>query len=307
MSRPPSVVCVPLDVMMGIDFPPRRQLLSPWLFASSINMLTAYRGTGKTWTALSIALAAASGGQFLKFSAPEPCRVLYIDGEMAATEIQGRLRQLLPMFPDFNHDNFSLITPDLQGNALPDISTLKGQADLDDWTQRADLIVVDNLSSLARSGVENEAESWNAVATWALRMRREGRAVLFIHHTGKNGQQRGTSKREDLLDTSIILSRPEDTQEGASFTWEWSKVRGLHGAEIEPLRADLVTNAVGHLSWACQSVGDMKLEEVRQLRAEGRTVRQIAADLDISKSAAGRYVRQLERTTEDYRSASDGR
>ena len=139
------------------------------------------------------------------------------------------------MMPDFDANNFAIISPDLQDRALPDISTLAGQLELNDWTQNADLIVVDNLSSLARSGVENDAESWNAVATWALRMRREGRAVLFIHHAGKGGQQRGTSKREDLLDTSILLTRPEDETTGAAFTWEWSKVRGLHGRDIETL------------------------------------------------------------------------
>lgn len=302
----PQVTCVPLDVVMSIEFPPRRTLLSPWLAASSINMLTAYRGTGKTWTALSIALAAASGGQFLRFAAPEPCRVLYIDGEMAATELQGRLGQLLPMFPDFDHGNFCLITPDLQESALPDISTKRGQEELNPWTSQADLIVVDNLSSLARTGVENEAESWSAVATWALRMRREGRAVLFIHHTGKNGQQRGTSKREDLLDTSIVLSRPDDAQPGAAFTWEWSKVRGLHGAEIEPLNAQLITNAHGRLSWSCRSAGDARSDQVRALLAEGRTVSQIAEELGVSRSVAGRYAKKVRDSSQSYQEASGG-
>lgn len=293
----PEIVCVPLDVFAGLQFPPRRILLAPWLTASSINMLSAYRGTGKTWTALSIALAVASGGQFLRFTAPAPARVLYVDGEMAGTDLQHRLQRLIPMFPDIESRNFSVINPDVQCRALPDLSTYQGQAELEQWTSQADLIVIDNLSSLARTGAENEAESWVIVADWALRMRREGRAVLFVHHTGKNGQQRGTSKREDLLDTSIILARREDQQAetaGAGFSWEWSKARGLHGADIEPLQADLVTNQHGGLSWACRQVGDIRLEEVRALRAEGRSARQIAEELGISKSAAGRYMKQLD-------------
>ena len=303
--RVPTVVCVSADVFLGIEFPPREILLAPWLVSSSINMLTAYRGTGKTWAALSIAAAVATGGQFLTFQAPAAKRVLYIDGEMPANQLQERIRGILPMMPKLDPDYLEIISPDLQTRALPDISTLSGQIELDDWTKRADLIIVDNLSSLARTGIENDAESWSAVATWALRMRREGRAVLFIHHAGKGGQQRGTSKREDLLDTSIILSRPEDAQNGASFTWEWSKARGLHGDDLEPLQAELVTSH-GGLVWTCKSAGDARLDQVRALRAEGRTVRQIAAELDISKSAVGRYFKQLDSCPNDYREASGG-
>lgn len=300
----PTVICAPLDVFLGIEFPPREILLAPWLVSSSINMLTAYRGTGKTWAALSIAIAVATGGQFLTFQAPAAMRVLYIDGEMPATQLQDRIRGILPMMPTIDPDNLAIISPDIQFRGMPDISTLTGQIELDDWTNRADLIVVDNLSSLARTGIENDAESWTAVATWALRMRREGRAVLFIHHAGKGGQQRGTSKREDLLDTSIILSRPENAQNGASFTWEWSKARGLHGDALEPLQAELVTNVHGRLAWACKRAGDALLEQVRALRNEGRSARQIAAELETSKSAVGRYFKKLDSCPKEYRDAS---
>jgi putative DNA primase/helicase len=34
--------------------------------------------------------------------------------------------------------------------------------------------------------------------------------LLIVHHTGKGGEQRGTSRREDVLDTSISLRRPAD-------------------------------------------------------------------------------------------------
>ncbi|RYF37656.1 MAG: hypothetical protein EOO38_25915 [Cytophagaceae bacterium] len=82
-ERPaPTVWCLPSDVFLGMEFPPREILLAPWLVGSSINMLTAYRGTGKTWAALSIATAVASAGQFLTFEAPAAKQVLYIDGEM---------------------------------------------------------------------------------------------------------------------------------------------------------------------------------------------------------------------------------
>ena len=103
---------------------------------------------------------------------------------------------------------------------MPDLSTLEGQTAVNAMlTPETALIVVDNISCLCRSGRENEAESWLPVQGWALRQRAAGRAVLFIHHSGKNGEQRGASKREDILDTVIKLKRPVDYEpsQGAVF------------------------------------------------------------------------------------------
>ena len=93
---------------------------------------------------------------------------------------------------------------------MPDVSTVAGQAAIDHMIQDAEVVFVDNLSCWARSGRENEAESWLPIADWILSLRRRGIAVVLVHHAGKGGQQRGTSKREDLLDVVIGLSRPKD-------------------------------------------------------------------------------------------------
>jgi hypothetical protein len=51
--------------------------------------------------------------------------------------------------------------------------------------------------------------------------------VLLIHHAGTNGRQRGTSRREDALDTLIALKRPEDysPEQGARFEVHFEKLR----------------------------------------------------------------------------------
>jgi hypothetical protein len=56
-----------------------------------------------------------------------------------------------------------------------------------------------------------------------------GYAVLLVHHTGKSGDQRGASRREDLLDTSIKLVKPENGSggvDGAEFEVHFTKTRG---------------------------------------------------------------------------------
>jgi hypothetical protein len=102
----------------------------------------------------------------------------------------------------------NVITPDLQTRFMPDLASFEGQAAAIAEVIPPDtsLIVVHSLSSLVRGDArENDAESWSAVAEWALQQRVMGRSVLFDHHAGKSGAQRGTSKREDLLDTVLAL------------------------------------------------------------------------------------------------------
>src|SRR5690348_11586966 len=152
---------------------------------------------------------------------PQPRRVLYLDGEMPANAMQRRLAAIVrgfdpqPPKPDF----FRLLSADVIDGGLPDLGTPAGQAEIDAAIGDAELVIVDNLSALLRCGKENEAESWLPVQSWALAHRRTGRSILFIHHAGKGGLQRGTSRREDVLDTVIGLRRPGNyrAEQGARF------------------------------------------------------------------------------------------
>ena len=56
-------------------------------------------------------------------------------------------------------------------------------------------MILDSLSTLVRSGVENEAESWAPIQDWLLTHRWQGRTIILVHHEGKGGKPRGSSKR----------------------------------------------------------------------------------------------------------------
>ena len=72
-------------------FPSRAKLLDPILPEKGLAMLYAPRGIGKSWLGLSIGLAVAGGSSLLRWKAPEPRRVLLVDGEMPLTDLQSRL------------------------------------------------------------------------------------------------------------------------------------------------------------------------------------------------------------------------
>ena len=69
-----------------------------------------------------------------------------------------------------------------------------------------------------------------------------GMSVAAVHHAGTNGRQRGTSRREDALDTVIALRRPEDysSEQGARFEIHFEKLRNrANGSGALPFDATL--------------------------------------------------------------------
>ena len=85
-----------------------------------------------------------------------------------------------------------------------------------------------------------------------------------MDHSGKSGQQRGTSRREDVLDTVIGLRRPADYQpkDGARFEVHVEKSRGFVGDAGKPFEARLVSTAGGcGLTWSARDLKPSHLEE----------------------------------------------
>ncbi len=58
-------------------------------------MIDGPRGLGKTHVSLNVAYAVATGGEFLGWKAPQPRRVLFIDGEMPGALLQERLAAIV--------------------------------------------------------------------------------------------------------------------------------------------------------------------------------------------------------------------
>ena len=291
---------VGLHDFIAMELPQREPILSPWLMTQSLSMIYGWRGVGKTHASLGVSYAVSCGGEFLHWKADKPRHVLLVDGEMPAPALQERLATIITssgIEPAAGY--LSIITPDLQDGAMPDLAAHEGQESISEVADRvnAELIVLDNLSCLVRGGGrENDAESWVSVSEWALRQRQLGWSVLFIHHSGKNGQQRGTSKREDLLDVVISLRRPPDYDpaDGACFEIHYEKARHLSGNDVDPIEAKLTVDSHGLSTWAWRPVSESTHDRVVDLANEGLSQADIAAELGIHKSNVSRAYRKAD-------------
>jgi len=286
-----DLVAISLGDFLRRDFPPPEMMLAPWLPAKGLAMVFAPRGVGKTHFALGVAFAVATGGSFLRWQAPRPRRVLLIDGEMPASAIQARLAAIAASADREppSEDQIKLLAADLCPYGIPDISTIEGQRRLQPLIDDADLVVFDNYSTLARSGNENEAESWSPMQHWLLGLRRAGKSSLGIHHAGKGGEQRGTSRREDVMDTVIKLSRPDDytESEGARFVVSFTKSRGFVGPEADPFVAELDGG-----TWTTRELDDDRIAEAGAHAATGMSQRRIAETMGIGLGSVNRLLKR---------------
>jgi hypothetical protein len=280
-------------------WPEREVLLAPWLLSSSINVLYAKAGIGKSNLVLGMALAMARGEAFLGFSPPHPLRVVYVDGEMPTQELHRRLTAMANGQP-LPHSLYIISTAAAEDRfKLPSLNTAEGQEHLmrmvDDVA--TDVLILDNKSTLMSNARENEAGSWDDYQRWLMNLRASGLVVILLHHAGKNGQQRGTSALEVTPEIILELYEPEGPPpaQGSHFVLEFEKKRHLHGEQAAPKLISLhMHDHSAEWGWQPYKGGrkaDPRKVEALALYQQGLSLNKIAEQLKASTSTIHTWVK----------------
>lgn len=257
-----------------------------------IAQLFAYRGVGKTMVALALAGALAAGDKFLGWRAPRRVKCLYVEGELPDRQVQDRVKLLVPT--DTHSGFFRIVTRDAQPNGIRSISTPEGRKAIEDALGDAEVLLLDSISTLANMGT-NDEDNWLELNEWFRDLRSKYKLCLvFLHHAGKGGLQRGHSKSEDPLDLSIKLSRPDDylMTDGLRCVLEFDKCRGQSGLAFEDLEFAL-RNGV----WTYERKQTALREAVLKMHAEnpGWKSRRIAKELGCGHSIVARYLKEAKK------------
>ena len=114
--------------------------------------------------------------------------------------------------------------------------------------------------------------------------------MLFVHHAGKDKSQRGTSRREDLLDTVLTLKHPADYNpiEGLRCEVHFEKTRSMLGDAAKAFEARMERGSDGRAVWTCRELEDVRAQQAAALFSSGMSVRDVAEELNVSKSTAQR-------------------
>jgi putative DNA primase/helicase len=199
--------------------------IEPYLTSHSILLVSAFRGVGKTWFSMGMAVSLAKGLPFLEYDVPHKAKVLYIDGEMPLYEIKQRIKMLsgniLP-------ENLLVLSSErLAGkNISLNINDKNIQEEINKVIEKwsPDVIILDNLSSLSFGRDENSNSELDCLIPWWRDIRHKGIALVIVHHDGKKAKVRGASRLEDILDYSVNLEEVQSS-ESALFTVNFTKCR----------------------------------------------------------------------------------
>lgn len=236
---------ITLGGLMDAPMTPREWLLEPWLREQESALIWAAPGVGKTMLTLSLALAVAGGGEILGWKAPKPRKVLFIDGEMPLDDLQGRLTYLARAVEGLDveaaRQNLVILARHQQRHDTP-FPDFGDDAQFDDIIELIlsygpDLVVLDNLSTLATFGDENAAADAQKVVKLLARLKQAKVGVIVVHHSGKAGKSfRGSSMLATTFEVILGLTKdPEDAllyPGAARFQLEWSKFRHKRDATI---------------------------------------------------------------------------
>jgi putative DNA primase/helicase len=295
-------VAMRFGIFLMQEFEVGKRLLGLMILVKSIGMLAGPRGGGKTWLALLITYSVAAGKQLNPWGNGGGARVVYLDGEMRAAGLQERLQLIHARNKNDEsiakvEKNLYIISRDCMGMTIGSIDTVDGQAAIDNLIPTGvKLIVIDNFSAWTTGGRE-DSSSWATTKNWLIEKRVQGIAVLLLHHTGKNGQQRGSSAHEDLLDYSIMLSPLPSSLErkDTRFTVEHTKLRD-YIPELRQRYEYSIWAENDELNFECVPAGfalTAAVSEMARLQGEGLSCEAIGKRLGVSKSTVSRNLKKL--------------
>lgn len=290
-----------LEEFLARKIEPDCQLLGQLIFASSIGMLAGQRGGGKSLLAMLIAYAVAAGKPLEPWGQGAGVPVAYLDGEMRASAFKRRLQLLHARVSDKKsvdlvNQNLMIVSRDVCKQLIGTLDSEEGRQALDAAIpEKAQLIVIDNLSAWTHGGRE-DGTSWAAIKSWLIEKRLAGKAVLLVHHAGKNGKQRGSSQHEDLLDYSILLTPlpNDDMAEDTRFAVEHTKLRE-HVPELRH-RYEFSLRTEDEKLFFDATVASLavaaKTAQILELHQAGKSVTDIAAAVGLHKSNVSRAIQR---------------
>jgi KaiC/GvpD/RAD55 family RecA-like ATPase len=264
--------------LLQMDIPPLQNIIDPILPVGGMGLVFAKRGIGKTHFCIEIAYAVANGIGFLNWSANEPRRVLYLDLETQFAAIKQRFETVHNRINIPNGmQNIELFNHALLNKDCAEMLNIDNDRHRQILTNtinslNVDLIVMDNLSSIRRSGNENDAKDCHKIIEWALLMRKLDKSIIFVGHEGKKSEGdaktlRGSSRMEDVVDTIINLS--EIQSQSGNLKLIFTKHRHMSPEVAKPINVSFTPEK----GWSI--IGDYVPEDEKSMKEKSLNILQL--------------------------------
>jgi AAA domain len=288
-----SIVLATKEDIGSLVLKPRVSLLGEWLCEGDYGIIFGPRGVAKTWFSLMIAHSVATAGTIGEWAAEVAKKVLFIDGEMPADMIRDRLLGL------GGTENITLLNHEIlfdRTQSVINITSVQQQDALLQLCiqQQFKLLILDNLSVCAFGIKENDSFEWEQLHRWLLQFRRHGIAVILLHHAGKTGQIRGTTKREDAAAWVISLTdakeRNEDKRGSRFISYFAKQSRNCMNTLAYEWHVVLDDGRVD-INWKLAQGADLVLQCIREGVSE---CSMIAGEMGVSPATVCRLAKKLQ-------------
>ncbi len=214
-----------VETWLTRDIPEPEHLLGALISRSTRMFLVGRTGLGKTLLGLALAAGMASGAGFLRWRSSRPARVLYLDGEMPADLIRGRLveavRRLDRPIPAGNLLVFGRDLEDAVARLFPavgEMPPLNSDAGaawmfrLIDAIGGVDVVFFDNVMSLL-VGVQRDEEAWSAALDLVQGLTAQRIGQVWMDHTGHDSsRQYGSATKSWRFDAVGQMAPIENDQ-----------------------------------------------------------------------------------------------
>ncbi|QED22945.1 AAA family ATPase [Candidatus Deianiraea vastatrix] len=304
--------------LLQMDIPPLQNIIDPILPVGGMGLIFAKRGIGKTHFCIEIAYAVANGIGFLNWSASKSRKVLYLDLETQIAAIKQRFEVVhnrlnipngMKNIELFNHALF-----DKNCTEMLNIDNDRHREILTNTINNlnVDLIIMDNLSSIRRSGNENDAKDCHKIIEWALLMRKNDKSIIFVGHEGKKSEGdaktlRGSSRMEDVVDTIINLS--EIPNQKGNIKLMFTKHRHMSPDLANPINMNFNPengwSIIGDYIPEDEKLMKKRNLEILQLKLQGIENKEICSKFQISKSEFSKIINKCKFIKDEMRKVID--
>jgi hypothetical protein len=279
--------------LLTTDFPEPRWAV-PGVLAEGVNLLAGQPKVGKSWAALNIAVAVASGGKAFGLIDVDLGDVLYLALEDPPRRLADRLRKVLGQDATPAGLNFVTASPPITEGGLDHLGAwLTGHPD-------GRLVIIDVFARIRGRGDATASAydvDYTAMAALKTLADRHGIAVLVVHHSRKApdgdflNEVSGTNGLAGAADAVLVLKR----------------MRGSADAELHVTGRD-VDEAAYALSFAADlgawqmlagpasdyTLGDTRQAILRHLRTvEAATPKQIATALKMNYETVKKTCKRM--------------
>lgn len=318
----PAVI-VGFESLLKRECPPVEYAIEPLLSSRGTGEIFAWRGTGKSFITTQMAIDIATGREMMfgghegaggHWPISRPYRCLYVYGEMDDSEIQERSIALASMSGGNRPTDEQLGTmcKDYQKNWRPKISTDRDRRFIEDrvFTYGYEGLILDNISTLWPTSQENQSDRSAILADWFTDLNQRGVWVIFLHHAGKSGEQRGDSEKEDMLSFVLKLRRPANykTDEQLRVEVHIEKVRhkSRKPAMLMPFEIQLTKNQYGGPEWITRPAKKAQFAAAFQMFRDGMPTMHAAQEVGVSKATIYRWKKMYdENQNPDFHHSTD--